>query len=531
MRGVCNLCSQRWKIISASFSPPALCYPNCNACSTFGKHYRRASGLWTSIRSSDPPCPPQAAELSLLRILPPKLQQPWGPKVVPLVNQSRKRPQVALPENRSRKIDGLAGSPPCMGCCNIFQPQHDDNYNRRDALNIMGDLPSSWPSCRLCINADAVATSYLAGLHRLFLEAKLAEKDHQTALQEANARAYEMETICLDPLARHLHQLFHTDDDLFFDVYPEEWKQLQRLDFWQLSLMRIRRLIDKSMGKVNLPQKTIEGVVHLQPRLHAPVDSLPTLIVIVTFPVTYLKVVLLRLPPLQSTVVAPQTKHVQDVQRVRMGSEALPFVVPLPDCPRVQTAFCAGLLHPEGADRAIPLPSIKYGLEVVVPTLAEIPTSQALLKEEALLQPAKHPLLPGWQVTLVQHRRSLVRMKPIKLPEPSSRSPKPKQIPYTLPFEPTLHALSSDELRRIYVEGRPVKATNGASPGRRLNSLLRLTSSSESTTTSTRSLPRPEWGKNPDHWTGQQWSQRTRNAGWVEGWHQSASSSSSRWHS
>ena len=103
------------------------------------------------------------------------------------------------------------------------------------------------------------ATSYLAGLHRLFLEAKLAEKDHQTALQEANARAYEMETICLDPLARHLHQLFVTDDDLFFDVHPDEWKQLQQLDFWQLSLMqevsRIRRFIDKSIGKANLPQK------------------------------------------------------------------------------------------------------------------------------------------------------------------------------------------------------------------------------------------------------------------------------------
>ena len=204
--------------------------------------------------------------------------------------------------------------------------QHDDNYNRRDALNIMSDLPSSWPSCRLCINADAVATSYLAGLHRLFLEAKLAEKDHQTALQEANARAYEMETICLDPLARHLHQLFHTDDDLFFDVYPEEWKQLQRLDFWRLSLMqevsRIRRFIDKSTGKANLPQKTIEGVVHLQPRLHAPVDSLPTLIVIVTFPVTYLKVVLPLLPPLQSTIVAPQTKHFQHLQPVAHGNRS-----------------------------------------------------------------------------------------------------------------------------------------------------------------------------------------------------------------
>ena len=75
-------------------------------------------------------------------------------------------------------------------------------------------------------------------MHRLFLEAKLTEKDHQTALQEANARAYEMEAICLDPLAHHLHQLFVTDDDLFFDVYPEEWKQLQKLEFWQLSLMQ-----------------------------------------------------------------------------------------------------------------------------------------------------------------------------------------------------------------------------------------------------------------------------------------------------
>ena len=41
--------------------------------------------IWTSIRSSDPPCPPQAAELSLLRTLPPKIQLPWGPQVAPLV--------------------------------------------------------------------------------------------------------------------------------------------------------------------------------------------------------------------------------------------------------------------------------------------------------------------------------------------------------------------------------------------------------------------------------------------------------------
>ena len=43
-----------------------------------------------------PPLPPQAAELSLLRALPPKNQPPWGPKAVPLVNQYKKRPQVAL---------------------------------------------------------------------------------------------------------------------------------------------------------------------------------------------------------------------------------------------------------------------------------------------------------------------------------------------------------------------------------------------------------------------------------------------------
>ena len=119
MHGAYNLCSPRWKTISASSVPTAPYYQNCNACSTVGKHYRRTRGLLTSIRSSDPPCPPQAAELSLLRALPPKNQLPWGPKAVPLVNQSRKRPQVALRENRSRKTDGLARILPCMGSCNI----------------------------------------------------------------------------------------------------------------------------------------------------------------------------------------------------------------------------------------------------------------------------------------------------------------------------------------------------------------------------------------------------------------------------
>ena len=145
----------------------------------------------------------------------------------------------------------------------------------------------SWPGCRLRINADAVATSYLAGLHRLFLEAKLAEKDHQTALQEANARAYEMETICLDPLARHLHQLFHTDDDLIFDVYPGSGSNSNDWTFGSyLSCKKSRGYADLSI-KVRTrwtPPENYWRVVHLQPRLHAPVDSLSTLIVIVTFP-------------------------------------------------------------------------------------------------------------------------------------------------------------------------------------------------------------------------------------------------------
>ena len=246
----------------------------------------------------------------------------------------------------------------------------------------------------------------------------------------------------------------------------------KKIEFWQLSLQevsRIRRFIDKSTGKVNLPQKTIEGVVHLQTRLHAPIDSQPTLLVIVTFPVTYLKVVLPRLAQLQSTVIAPQTKHLEDAQRVRMASEALPFAVPLPDCPRVQAAFCAGILHPEGADRVIPMPSIKYGLEVVLPTLAEIPQSQASLKEGALLQPAKHPLLPDsqylWQVTLVQQKEF--------------GSYEAHQNSRVIPLIRTDYAcsrLSPEKLKRTNVEGRPVKATNRGQPWKeavQLNSFSR----------------------------------------------------------
>ena len=96
------------------------------------------------------------------------------------------------------------------------------NWSKRRTIHLsIADRQATYNSCRLCINADAVATSYLAGLHRLFLEAKLAEKDHQTALQEANARAYEMETTCLDPLARHL---------FFFDLQARATSEIAVAD-------------------------------------------------------------------------------------------------------------------------------------------------------------------------------------------------------------------------------------------------------------------------------------------------------------
>ena len=55
--------------------------------------------------------------------------------------------------------------------------------------------------------------------------------------------------------------------------------------------------------------------------------------------------------------------------------------------------------------------------------------------------------------------------------EPSSRSPKPKQIPYTLPFEPTLHAAYSVQTNcGVFMwKGGQSKQPTEASPGRRLN--------------------------------------------------------------
>ena len=153
----------------------------------------------------------------------------------------------------------------------------------------------------------------------------------------------------------------------------------------------------------------------------------------------------------------------------------------------MQAAFCAGLLHPEGADRVIPLPSIKYGLEVVLPTLAEIPKSQALLKERAVLQPAKHPLLPDsqylWQATLVQQKEfgSYAAHQTSRAIIPLTEA-KANPLHSALRTDYACSLLSSDELRRIYVEGP--SQSNQQGPALELNSLPRLTSSSESTTAS-----------------------------------------------
>ena len=94
-------------------------------------------------------------------------------------------------------------------------------------------------------------------------------------------------------------------------------------DLWRRARLQIKK-------KVNFPQKTIEGVVHLQPRLHAPVDSLPTLIVVVTFPITHLNVVLPRLPPLQCCTTdqacprCPTSAHGKWSTSLRSPSARLP---------------------------------------------------------------------------------------------------------------------------------------------------------------------------------------------------------------
>ena len=129
-------------------------------------------------------------------------------------------------------------------------------------------------------------------------------------------------------------------------------------------------------------------------------------------------------------------------------------------------------------------------------------------------------------------------MKPIKLlghPAHRSQSKSPTLCPSTL------HAASSvsDELRRIYVEGRPVKATNRGQPWKEAEQLtstdffqrihhyfneigasLRMRQEfadyhagkqarKQEKSAYKRQKKHPD---DADHWTGQQWSQRTRNA-------------------
>ena len=193
--------------------------------------------------------------------------------------------------------------------------------------------------------------------------------------------------------------------------------------------------------------------MHLQPRLHAPVDSLPTLTVIVTFPVDSQCLWQVRL-----------------VQQKEFGSYAA-----------------------HQTSRAI------------------IPLT------EAKANPLHSALRTNYACSL----------------------------------------LSSDELRRICVE-EPVKATNRGQPWKEAEQLTstdffqRIHHCFNEIGASPRmrqefaeyhagkqarkqeKLAYKRQKKHPDdadHWTGQQWSQRTKNAGWVEGWHEPASSSSFGWHS
>ena len=143
-------------------------------------------------------------------------------------------------------------------------------------------------------------------------------------------------------------------------------------------------------------------------------------------------------------------------------------------------------------------------------------------------------------------------MKPIKTPGPLSLSPKPKRTPLhsALRTDYACSRLSPEELRRIYVEGRPVKATNRGQPWKeaeQLNStdfFQRIHHYFDEIGASTRmrqefsayhagkqakkqeKLARKRPRKQPDHadqWTEQQWSQRTWNVGWGEGWREPAS--------
>ena len=139
---------------------------------------------------------------------------------------------------------------------------------------------------------------------------------------------------------------------------------------------------------------------------------------------------------------------------------------------------------------------------VVLPTLDEIPQSQASLKEGALLQPAKHPLLPDsqylWQVTLVQqkefgsyeahqHSRAIIPLTEAKA----------KPLHSALRTDHACSRLSPEELRRIYLlKGGQSRRPTKVNLGRRLSNSTQLTFSGVFTAISMRLVPRPECGKN-----------------------------------
>ena len=155
-----------------------------------------------------------------------------------------------------------------------------------------------------------------------------------------------------------------------------------------------------------LSQRLVPAV-HLQPRLHAPVDSPPTL----TDSHGYRDLsghTLKSCPPLSATITingcsdqacpgCPKSAHGKRNTSLCSPSTRLPTS---PGCI---------LCRPSSPRRSRSCYCVSMALRLCCPLWQKSPKSQALLKERALLQPAKHPLLPDsqylWQVTLVQQKK------------------------------------------------------------------------------------------------------------------------------
>ena len=73
---------------------------------------------------------------------------------------------------------------------------------------------------------------------------------------------------------------------------------------------RVWRHIEQHQKNENPPNYTLEG--------------LPTLLIIITFPINYLGIVLPRLPPAKLEVIHPQAKYTSDVTKLRLNRH-LPF--------------------------------------------------------------------------------------------------------------------------------------------------------------------------------------------------------------